>query len=63
VDHNALAALIVFTYAFGLDAVLRVAGRALANGSISSRVYRVLIAAFAILAAVVIKVVWSRMAT
>jgi len=63
VDHYALAGSIVFVYAFGLDTVLRVAGTALANGSISLRVYRALIAAFAILAAIVIKIVWSRMGT
>jgi hypothetical protein len=63
VDHYALAASIVFVYAFGLYTVLRVTGTALANGSISSRVCRALIAAFAILAAIVIKIVWSRMGT
>jgi hypothetical protein len=63
VDHYALVALIVLIYASGLDAVLRAAGRALANRSITSRVYRALIAAFAIVAAIVIKIVWSRMAT
>jgi hypothetical protein len=63
VNHNALSALIVVTYAFGLDTVLRIAGAALANGSISSRVYRALIAAFAVLAGIVIKIVWSQLGT
>ena len=59
-DHYALAALIVFIYAFGLVTVLKVGRTALSNASISSRVYLALIATFAVLAAIVIRIIWSQ---
>jgi hypothetical protein len=57
-DRNALAALVVFLYALILFTVLRVAGSALGNGSIRSREYMIMIATFAVLAGIAIRIVW-----